>query len=382
MAGFSSGAYDQDMQTALEESARAFTDSVSNILIGTQSMVRRETLSRADKHAPGVPKEGKLYQIGTLNQFHAKFASLATEYGAPSAVCGYVVCAEALLLEEYLLDVSGVMTSSHIQSMCDMLTDFYKMEPVLRRSFEGIQGSRDAFCAANPVIKDGTNEAQVRTVKKQWVANYEVGDFLANHSISQNTHFLRLNQWPERADATPDEGPRLLEEARFGGRRLGGEGSTMVYGEHDSVYFIQSFVPHSVFRSPDEWVLHRVQNYSAGAGAGSGSSAAAAAASAAAAAAATISGTGSGASSCTATSDGSSPPASPPPAPQVFVLDLNGHFAVAVSCYLDLAGDGSSSSGGSISGERSLLLFQTTPTDYLHTNPALAYAFDSAFVVH
>jgi hypothetical protein len=308
--------FDSDLQAALEISA-AEASATAPLLIGTQRFVSRNTIKRQDKQAFPEPSDGTIFQIGTLNQFNSELQRISREFEGPSAICGYLVCAYARLLEDYLSDVSGDLTHKNIQDMCDILTNFDQVEPELRRAFVFIQDSRRAFGLSSALSKQET-----AAMLSQWIANYEIGDFMSVHSRSDRTQFVRMNQWPARATASPDVCLRLSEEERFGGRLLGDD--RIVYGENDSVFFIQTFRPQPTLHSPGEWLL---------------------------------------AGGAVRASE----------RPRILILDLNGHFAVAVACNLRPAAGGQAEPP-----ERSLLLFNTTSTDYL-SSEAVAWAYDSMF---
>ena len=123
------------------------------------------------------------------------------------------------------------------------------------------------------------DEKDRRKYLRQWVANYEIGNFLkrysnngnsnksSNNSNNTNIHFIRFNEYPAKADATPDHAVHLEKEKRFGG--VCNENGTVTYQEQDSVYFIQSKFDddrdngkeegiesrENVFFSPMEWEL-------------------------------------------------------------------------------------------------------------------------------
>jgi hypothetical protein len=207
--------------------------------------------------------------------------------------------------------------------------------PHLLSSIEWIQGKRNKFW-----MTYGNRGVADDHALKQWVANYELSDFMQHHtkmtSGPNNTVFVRYNQWPQRNYATADEAVQLLSEERFGGRETS-EG-TYSYDECDSVYFIETFeglssgdgsVGSAVFYSPEEWEeLRRVCSVGL--------------------------------------------------LPRVALLDLNGHFVCAVAvphhgknaescttpdCRCRLGGD--------------LIVINTTANDYISGNMAVAWAFDA-----
>jgi hypothetical protein len=298
----STGDFDRDLALALEASAKEASASVTSVLIGTQREVSRQSLpAREDKHAPTKAKDGTIHQIGTLNQFHPIFQSLTAEFEGPSAICGFLSCAYAVLLENYLSDKVGDLDPTNIQEICDIVTDMDQVVPHLRRTFTEIQEARATQTTP------ATTPAR-RAALRLWVANYEIGDFLSRHATSDHTHFLRMNQWPARDAAEPALRARLAEEERFGGREI--NGGEVAYADGDSVYFFHSFRPEPVFHSPEEWASCRA------AGAGR--------------------------------------------RPRALVLDLSGHYVAAIACHLRTA-----RGAGADEGAPALLVLNTVDSDCL-----------------
>jgi hypothetical protein len=316
----STGDFDRDLELALQASAVEAEASASLLLDYQRFKSRRSVPERQDKHASSTCTDGTLYQIGTLNQFHSSMQQISREFDGPSAICGYLVCAHVRIMEEYLSDKHGELTLSNIQDICDLLTDTSRVEPELRKAFTHIQDSRRAFA-----MSVNASQPALSSALRQWVANYEIGDFLSIYCRSVRTHFVRLNQWPARESASADVRQYLHEEERFGGRML--DDGRIAYGDHDSVFFFQSFRPQPAFLSPEEWGR-------------------------AASAARTVD-------------------------PRILVLDLNGHFAIAVACRLQQQQTAPAAAAGE-SGEPSLLLFNTTSTDYLD-DAQVACAYDAVF---
>ena len=171
--------FDRELQAALDASA-AEAGAGATLLIGSQRSVSRKCMAqREDKHAFIKPTDGTIYQIGTLNQFHVELQRITRENKGPAAICGYIVCAYARLLEQFLSKIDGDLLPENVQGICDILTDMNKVEPELRRVFTEIQDARLALSMSASESEYG----QTETLSK-WVANYEIGDFLSLHSRS------------------------------------------------------------------------------------------------------------------------------------------------------------------------------------------------------
>ena len=346
--------FDAGLARALQESAREHSALVKNILLKKNfDMPRARLPRRLDKHAPPKPASGHIFQVGTINQFHKKFVSLSKQFGGPNAICGYLSCAFALILEPILKTMpQKALSNSDVQQLCNALTNQTKIDIALKQAFEEIQERRVIFLSSttsgtsSSCSSSSSSSSSKRKKKKkkinhnkvigQWVANYEIGDFLERNSTYKNTHFLRMNQWPERGKATVDERPRLEEEARFGGKIVGKD--RIAYKDQDSVYFIHSFHPKPpCFRSPEEWEIYQI----------------------------TCSDEGNNSSDHNVVDS-----------PHLVVIDLNGHYVVSVACYLEKNLNNNNNNNKSV--EPTLLVFQTTGTNYL-SNPAIAFVFDTMF---
>jgi hypothetical protein len=259
-------------------------------------------------------------------------------------------CANALILEDFLAHLSSssqgalVLTKDEICAMCSLLSNRNEVDVNLRKVFEEIQQQRTSFILSafeqRPQTSDAEFDKHLTNALRQWVANYEVGDYLANHSNSKRTHFVRLNQYPFKLEATPDEAIRLeRDEAQFGGTLVDDKTGEIRYGPQDSVYFIQSFVSNdSDFKTPDEW-----------------------------------------ATTCRENID-----------PRVFVVDLQGHFAAAITCRVRISAldrnalepkEGSSTKAeaeSSLGCQNALILFNTTSGRYID-HIGVLWTFDSVF---
>lgn len=306
----------------------------------TYHTTRCELPARHDHLRPAVVRNGVVRQLGVLDQFHERLVGISRSVGGPGAICGYLVCASAIVLEDFFRKRSErVFTEQDILDIRHLLCDLTVIEAPLILAFQEIQDIRREFVTKYNASVVATHGAVLGmgAALAQWIANYELADFLERHSTNPATLFLRVNEYLDIHEATPDHRPRLeQEDARFGGRR--GADNEPVYLEHESMYFVQRFDAHAAFVSPSEWRgLPREQ----------------------------------------ARVDESGP--------RIVALDLAGHFVIAIACMLQTntpngGHDATSSIGGSTGGAPvpALIIFNSTKTSYLE-NPSVAYAFDTFF---
>lgn len=322
------------LQEALRLSALEASCTASMLIEKVHQTTRLLSFSRTDKHFDETKLlDGKILQYDVLNQFHPKYLSLSARHEGPGAICGFFSVSYAILLERMINEKTGKMsmniTQRELQEIIETLKNMENSDPLLEVAFQEIQAERKRFY---------TDPRELKKFIRQWVANYEVGDFLRRHSskAANNTHFLRYNQFPMLLEATPDERVRLESERRFGGT-LDQNGEALIDGT-SSAYFIETdfFCKEEVFLSPEEWYA-RNRTFDT---------------------------------------------------PQVCVIDLNGHFVAALICNLEKTGnlertcgcfgEGSESQSEEEENrfEPALIIFNTTATSY-EKSLSVAWAFDA-----
>ena len=254
---------DADMEAALAASV-ADSQRIAGVTLDTRAAIERASILRKDKHSLQQQEEAideRIMQINCLNQFHCSVLDISQkEFNGPNSICGMLSVAYALLLERQFSDAtSEVLTTESLETIVALLKDENMVHPLLRLALGDIIERRNAFYA--------DDLPEVRTaMQKQWVANYEIGDFLARNSESRgNTHFVRHNQYPlvDTPEATKDERAKILaEEARFGGRLVNSsDGEADFSRPGDTVYFVQTSFgvvgPESQgqceYFTPEEW---------------------------------------------------------------------------------------------------------------------------------
>ena len=246
---------DAELQRALELSAKEHAAQVSRDVLRTEFRVRRTDLPPPCAHhwpRQRVPQEGLLLQVDTLNQFGPWAKPLIKEFETPSAICGYMAMANAVLLRR-LLPRGGGWSLASLQSAWERLRDAEAVRPVVREAMEFVARSRRAWVQSHP--RDFRTARARADYMTAWVANYEISDFFRARATAgagdPGLYFARFNQWPEVSDATHEELQRLREEKRFGG--VADPFGKITYGPDDAVYFVERFVPERRLEAPAEF---------------------------------------------------------------------------------------------------------------------------------
>jgi hypothetical protein len=275
----------------------------SALAISTGYSRRRRDIDLTPFGLASSSSMANIQQEGVLNQFHMFWLPIIHEYQTASAICGYLSCAFAKMIA--CLPFSAEAKREDIRDLlCDEKQVFQQTAQVMQfiseRRAEYISSHRSAF----------TQKEELHYLKN-WVANYEISDYFQSldPDISQHIVFVRFNQYPEYESATHEERDRLQEEAQFGGRK-GDKSSKQSFDASDpkaSAFIIEFFAERLQNTALRNRVLLRPREV-----------------------------------------DGRNW--------RVAVLDLNGHFAVAVPC------------GGS------LVLFNTTDFNYLSGSSGLTVA--------
>lgn len=254
----------------------------NSLIINRKFMLKRSAIVRTDKHKKDNDNNDEclLIQYNLINQFHEKYENICERFHAPRCCCGFFSTANVLILERLLLTKTNMNIScSEVNEIVQALTNESKVDLEFYKSLSEILQKRKEFYH---------NDKDLKKYLSQWVANYEIGDHLRRHSTSIHTHFYRNNQFPFIQDATPDEAPRIENEKRFGGKCNDLTG-TVTYDECDSEYFYETnFInkdKHEIFYSPENFSIQfnkEINN------------------------------------------------------PQLFIVDLSGHFAIALACKLEI----------------------------------------------
>lgn len=276
-----SGDFDADLAAALAASIEDHQQEHSTLVLSSGFAISRADIARSDaavvKCLDGKPRYGQLTQLNLFDQFHAVFNDLIEDYSTPSAICGYVSCALAKQLARRLVGSPCSYTSTpDALSAAEALRDGVALKPELADVMAHIRASRERWIAEHAA--DFPDDRSRRDYLTAWVANYEISDYLACQTAedANGIVFLRFNQWPERGSAKHEEAARLqIEEARFGGGE-GDKADTATYSGADpdtySMFVVEDFgtdrgiapddrdgaAPEGpVLRTPAEWLEAR-----------------------------------------------------------------------------------------------------------------------------
>lgn len=248
-------------------------------------------------------------QVDGLEQWGQLWSSSVREF---EALCGYLTMAFVHhLAQQPELLREGPLRADELERLLAPLRDEASVLPLVRRAMAFVRNRRRRYVQQHK--RDHRSRAARARYMSAWVANFEIGDYLQGSGAA----FARFNQSPCLAEASHEERARIVqEEARFGGRKLGGPGSEAIYGERDSQFFVQSFEPASSSkRTPGEWQAQ----------------------------------------------------AQARPRPRVWAVDLNGHFVSAISCVADRDAN-------------LLVVIDSSTMTQLFSNPMTLWLFDLAFV--
>lgn len=336
--------FDADLAAALAASIEDHRQQHDELVLSSSFVAQRDSITRCDaavvQGLEGKPRHGQLVQLNLFDQFHAVFTDIIKEHSAPSAICGYISCALAKQLALRLAgNPHGYTRTTHALAAAEALRDGNALKPELADVMAHVRASRERWIANHAA--EFPDERSRREYLTAWVANYEISDYLRAQTAEHvdGVSFLRYNQWPEREVATHEEAARLeVEESRFGGHQ-GDKADTRTYSGLDpcafSMFVVEDFGPDAevrdgasaegpVLRTPAEWMhARKVREQQR--------------------------------------------------LPKVFVLDLNGHFCVAVP-----HGEPKELPGG---WDCALLLLNTTQASYLGGSGGLiaSVAYDLAF---
>eukprot|EP00470_Lotharella_oceanica_P010091 CAMPEP_0170188704 /NCGR_PEP_ID=MMETSP0040_2-20121228/45001_1 /TAXON_ID=641309 /ORGANISM="Lotharella oceanica, Strain CCMP622" /LENGTH=327 /DNA_ID=CAMNT_0010436059 /DNA_START=99 /DNA_END=1082 /DNA_ORIENTATION=- len=316
---------------AAEANASSFGKGV---VLKSEHIRSRSSIDRKDRHCPKKPIDGVVWQLSTLDQFHKSFRSLIDKYHFPRAACGAFSVANSILLRDILQAKakasSGefVLTQKEIRGIVERLQDIERVTEEVTKVMASIYNDRLKYTKDHAQAFPTPND--VEKYLRDWVANYEISDYLIKEMKGQTEdvggiHFVRYNQYPERNGATFEEKARLAEEKRFGGHKFGDK-ARVELEEGAARFLIEPFVPERKLCRPEEWMDWRNKL--------------------------------------------SKQKSSQSPF-QIFVLDLNGHFCTAFSCFVKKAGTGKEASPH-------LVMINTTNSSYISSGAPCA-AYDIAF---
>eukprot|EP00750_Incisomonas_marina_P007335 INCI14829.1.p1 GENE.INCI14829.1~~INCI14829.1.p1 ORF type:complete len:362 (-),score=65.27 INCI14829.1:78-1163(-) len=284
----------------------------------------RRSVDRGGTHAELEQNGGQLLQINTFSQFHKLFYGSIRQFQTPQAICGYVSMASAVACNAVLSKLPGRRISSvkQLHQLEAALRDAPSLLPGVQASMNYVFQSRKRYIECHSA--DFRTERSRREYLSAWVANFEISDFFRDQRRRgvdlKGVMFLRFNQASELGAATHEERKRIIEEeVKFGSAKRSACDKATDFAPGDIVFLAETFFP--------KWSLNTPEHYAA---------------------------------TANATASNIAPTS-------VFVLDLNGHFCIAVPAQID--------------GKRLLVLFNTTSANYLTGAGGLvsAMAYDLSF---
>ena len=176
------------------------------------------------------------YEVKLFDQFSSAFLPLIEANNTTSSLCGYLAPIIALYICSQM--------SKNLDNFTEIIADLNKAEvilPLVDTSMGFIRECRQKYVDTHK--NDFKDEKEQRNYLRDWVANYEISDFLQEKTKGKqfdNVFFLRYVAWgfPEEASrCTHEEKIRIQEELKFKGEK----------------FFIESFCPIRKLESLIEW---------------------------------------------------------------------------------------------------------------------------------
>lgn len=242
-------------------------------------------------------------------------------------LAGYCTVGNALSLARLLqrMDRSQVVSKQQFNELVAEMRNERKALDAMRLGIQFVHDQRVKWMNKQPESYWSAKRTKDSCLKI-WAANHELSDFMIARVVAGDTNlgtvnFLRYNQWPERADAVFEEAERLVEEKPFGGETQGDK-VTVPLDEGGSRFIVERFSPTRALQRPEEWIREEKKRESGG--------------------------------KCP---------------PNIFMLDLNGHYAVGVGLLLETE---------AANPTPTFVMFNTTDGNYL-SNGSPTVAFDLCF---
>ena len=209
---------------------------------------------------------GRVGEYYTIDQFHAAFKPMVNRYNAPNAFCGATAPVNALTLSELFASVFGSepLQAYDVDLVMDVanasLCDVQAIEARVDTTLKTYHDWRKAYVERFPA--KFKSKADANSYMKNWIANYEISDHLRQYcAATRNSSstsrlnqilFVRANQWPIRHEATLEEYDRMEEEERFGGKASElGVDFDAEKGERSVIIEIPN---KKLLLKPDEWM--------------------------------------------------------------------------------------------------------------------------------
>ena len=154
------------------------------------------------------------YEVKLFDQFSVAFLPLIEANNATSSLCGYLAPIVALYICSHL--------SKNLENFTEIIANLNKADvilPLVDTSMGFIRECRQKYVDTHQ--SDFKNEKEQRDYLRDYVANYEISDFLQHTTKEkpfENVFFIRYVAWgfPEEASScTHEEQNRIQEELKF-----------------------------------------------------------------------------------------------------------------------------------------------------------------------
>jgi len=184
---------------------------------------------------------GFVREIFLVDQFDSCFNNLIRDYQCPSAICGYTSMTFAYMIDDYLFNQVQIIESiDDLNTLVNYLIDNQRFINKLEEPMIYVQSSRFSYITNNH--HEFNNENSTDKYMKDWVANYEISDYL-NLNPNPRIIFLRnIERKPQTCNH--EELRRLQEEVPF-------------LGED---FFLEQYSPttgRTKLYSPKQWIMEK-----------------------------------------------------------------------------------------------------------------------------
>jgi len=155
-------------------------------------------------------EHGTIREVKVLDQFGPAYNKSISKYNTPAAICGYVSVANAYYIASQLDQLPYECTVADVDNILKDLNNAQLIVSNVEKVMQFIQDDRRDY-----IHKYQHEFKSVEDEKKymlDWVANYEIGDWLTTH-FSKQVHFFRhLHKSVEPGTPVDHEEERRLPE--------------------------------------------------------------------------------------------------------------------------------------------------------------------------
>jgi hypothetical protein len=151
-------------------------------------------------------------EVKTIDQFGPTYKASIASFQTPHSICGYISLAVAQIVAEKLPQYH--VTKREVEHVLEILNNANVMIPAVEKIMDFIQTDRQKYIAE--YSHEFTNESEKNRYMEDWVANYEISDWLKRGKCNDKLiiHFFRcVERSPDTCDH--EEARRLIEEAPF-----------------------------------------------------------------------------------------------------------------------------------------------------------------------